>query len=259
MGREIKALLIAHLPQNLRRNGIVRLTNCLLHVDVGIRRTGVVAVVHGAVAAVFPVSIIVRDTVVLNSCAPGDIFILNRGRINRQRFNRRTRLTVRIRRTVQPAVFGLFTGAADHTDDSAAVIHNGHGGLCIVNFFVVFRERNLIDIYRFHGFLNVHIHSGIDAQTAGINHGRRLRTGIAVFVHQILNHALNDIVDIIALNLGFGLGLLRSKVAGGYIVFAVGKDHFIVNRFVVFFLGNHTLFQHHVQTIELTGAVFVGM
>ena len=77
----LKAQFIAHFFKKLRRYCIVRLTNSFLYVYIRIGRTGVITVVDGTHSAV---AVIVRNTIVLNSCAPISIFFLYCRCVNRE-------------------------------------------------------------------------------------------------------------------------------------------------------------------------------
>ena len=174
--------------------------------------------------------------------------------IDAQRLDGGTRGTDRIRCTVQTAVDGLRTGAADHGNNVSLIVHDGDGRLDLLLRIVLARfgparfrgEGTAIDVDIFRSRLDVRVLAGIDAETAAVHSSRRFGLRVVVLLHHIGDDGVDDIVHIVAVDLAvcgsLGSRLLRDVVRG------VGVNDVLIEGSLILFLRDGIFIEHVVET-----------
>ena len=106
-----------------------------------------------------------------------------------QRLDRGARRPFGLGGTVEHKALGFLSASAHNAPDlSVGGIQHHHGGF---RTYAVFRnagEIAVVLINRFHGFLHIHIHGGIDGQAAAVDHSACIGFGITQLLLQILDH-----------------------------------------------------------------------
>ena len=237
--QEIIRGLRRQLIHDTDRNGVGgirnRLHNC--------RLTGV-----GAVFVARPrLAVVVEHRHIRQHGIRGNQSLIQRRRIGRQRLERGTRRTLGLRCAVEHQTLGLFAAAAHNAENMSGFrVDNHHRRLRLDAVLRNAREVAAVFKYAFHRVLYVLIHSRIDGQSAARHERPRIGLGVAELALQIVNNVRDDHVGKVRVRLFL---LLSRRI---FVILQL-----LVNRLIVFALGNIALLVHLIQhgLLPLLGGV----
>ena len=234
LGQKVVGFLRGQRVEHLYRDGIDRACDTAFDRHRAAGRHS--AVVHRPGHAVF-----LPQRAVVHGRARHDYALIHRRAVGRQRLEGRTGLAARIGRKRKFTLAGLFAAAARDADNVAHLIGDDHCALRTLAVFLRIREDRIIRPNLIKDVLDVGINGCIDLEAAGVYHIAGNRFGIALLLHQIVDHIADDRVGKVAVGLAYilDIGLIRTV------------DQLLCHSRVVLRLVDHALIEHLVENDDL--------
>ena len=236
LGQEIIGFLRRQRVEHLHRDRIDRAGDTAFdrHRTAG----RVAAVVHRPGVAVF----ILAQRAVVHRAARHDHALIHRRSVGGQGLKGRTGLAARIGRKGKFQLAGLFAAAARDAHDVALLIRDDHGALRALAVLLRGGEDRIVRPDLVEDGLDLSVDGGVDGQAARVDHVVGHGLGIALLLHQVVDHVLDHRVR----EIGIGLADVLDVVLIRAVVELLGHGR------VVRGLIDHALIEHLTEDELLT-------